>query len=362
MPNTRHAWFIELAGLSSAVAALSLTDVYADEPYWDVAKKCAINVDAYKLSGSVDHNTAIACWIDDLSDQRVTPAQLTKLLADLTSWNTYGTFAELAAYGLLVESTVPFKIQVPSTGKDILNPNGSATDGCLEINGDVLFDVKAFALHEHLANRLQTRLANAFPGNFIALEGSGDVGVTEMNALLDRDFRALEAELRAQNYALRGALEIRLRPAAQRVQISAKTQNPYELAKNNAEYVFNYSKKFARRKPFILIFVLHPWMGGLRLTTNFANDVDIFTRSFARRTFMQFTRDRTQVLGVTRSRASKMLSGMMFVDAWQPPKVDRTHRLFLNPHAKRPISALTVDKLRMQVQNLEVDDFRHDVY
>jgi len=204
--------------------------------------------------------------------------------------------------------------------------------------------------------------ANAFPGNFIALEGSGDVGVTEMNALLGRDFRALEAELRAQNYAWRGPLEIRLRPAAQRVQISMKTQNSYELAKNNAEYAFNFSKQFARRKPFILIFVLHPWMGGLRLTTNFANDADIFTRSFARRTFMQFTRDRTQVLGVTRSRASKMLSGMMFVDAWQPPKVDRTHRLFLNPHAKRPISALTVDMLRMQVQNLEVDDFRHDVY
>ena len=260
-----------------------------------------------------------------------------------------------------MESAVPFKIQVSIKGRDILNPKGSDIDGCLQINGDVLFDVKAFGLHEHLAKRLQIRLKNAFPGNFVALEGSGDVGVVEMNALLGRDFRALELELRAQGHVRRGTLKIVLRPM-QDVQISIKTHNPYELAKNNSEYAFNFSKQFARHKPFILIFVLHPWMGGLRLTTNFANDADIFMRSFARRTFMQFTRDRTKVLGVTRSHASKLLSGMMFIDAWQSPKADRIHRLFLNPHAKRPISALTVDILRTQVQSLAVDDFRHDVY
>jgi hypothetical protein len=260
MADTRHDWLTELARLSPTVAALNLTAECADQAYWDAAKNHVINEDAYNLSGSADHNAAIVRWVSGISAEGATPVQLTKLLSDLTSRNTYGTFAELAAYGLLVDNAVPFEIQVPVAGRDILNPKGSHIDGCLKIDSDVLFDVKAFGLHEHLSNRLQMKLAKTFPSNFVAVEGSGDVGVIELNALLDRDFQALVTELRTQSYSRRGGLEISLRPAKP-VQISKKLCDPYELAKNNAEYAFKYSKQFARRKSFMLIFVFHPWMG-----------------------------------------------------------------------------------------------------
>jgi hypothetical protein len=70
----------------------------------------------------------------------------------------------------------------------ILNPNGADLDGRLTISGDVLFDIKAFGLHEHLSNRLQERLSGEFSSQFAAIEGSADVAVSVMTDLLGRDY------------------------------------------------------------------------------------------------------------------------------------------------------------------------------
>jgi hypothetical protein len=326
-----------------------------------------INVDAIDLSSCANHNAAIARWIDTLDANGVSQSQLSKLLVDLTSRNnTYGTFSELSGYGLLLDARLPFRTQIPMTGKDILNPNGADLDGRLTISGDVLFDIKAFGLHEHLAKRLQERLSGEFSSQFVAIEGSADVGVSEMTDLLGRDYPALVTELSTKRFAKRGALDISLRPP-QPVQAATGILNPYELAKNNADYAFRFAKQFARRKPFMLIFVVHPWLGGLRLNTDFPGDADTFMRSFARRTFMQFLRDRVKLFGVSRAYASRLLSGIMFIKAWQSPDSKRIHRLFLNPHAKHPIPGLTVRHLEVGIreelrENFLVDDFRDDTY
>jgi hypothetical protein len=80
---------------------------------------------------------------------------------------------------------------------------------------------------------------------------------------------------------------------------------------------------------------------------------------------MQFARGRqNKHFGVTRAAASKLLSGLMFIDAWagsDPPKRDSV-RLFLNPHAKHPVLGWDVDLLRAQIPHLTVEDFRHDAY
>ena len=76
--------------------------------------------------------------------------------------------------------------------------------------------------------------------------------------------------------------------------------DPYRLALENAEYAFRYAKQFPRHKPFLLIFVIHPWLGGLQLHGNFDGFVDKFTRALARRTFMQFRDDSAPLFGITR--------------------------------------------------------------
>jgi hypothetical protein len=284
------------------------------------------------------------------------------LLVDLTSRNTYGTFSELSGYGLLLDAHLPFQIQVPMGKAGILNPNGGDLDGRLTIvGGDVLFEIKAFGLHEHTSNRLQERLSGEFSSQFVAIEGSADVAVSVMNDLLGRGYPSLVSELRTKGFARRDGLDVSLRPVRQ-VQVTTGTLDPYALAKHHAEYVFGFAKQFARRKPFMLIFVVHPWLGGLRLRTNFPGDADSFMRSFARRTFMQFLRDKEKIFGVSRALASRLLSGMMFIDAWQPTDAKHTHRLFLNPYAKHPIPGLTVRHLEAGIPGLWKDDFQNDAY
>jgi hypothetical protein len=249
--STRHYWLQALEALSPAVAALNLTAQVSDEQYWDTASNCAINADAFNLSGCPHHNAAIARWIGGLAANGVTQSQLTKLLVDLTSRNTYGTFSEISGYGLLLDSHLPFQIQVPMGKAGILNPNGADLDGRLTISGDVLFDIKAFGLHEHLSNRLRERLSGEFSSQFVAIEGSADVAVSVMTDLLGRGYASLVSELRAKGLAQRDGLDVILRPIRQ-VQVTSGILDPYALAKNHAEYAIGFAKQFARRKPFML--------------------------------------------------------------------------------------------------------------
>lgn len=359
MAGTRHDWWKDLAALSTTIAGLPMP---ANEDYWDHANNQATNAVAYNLSGCADHNASIARWADAMASKGASLPQIEKLLIDLTSRNTYGTFSELAAYGLLLDSGIPFRMQMPMRGTAILNPNGSDLDGVLKISTPVYFDVKAFGLHEYLAEELRKKLSTIFASDFVSIGGSADVGVNVMSDLLSKDFKPLVAELRSARKATRGALEIRLEPK-KRVQFVTNLANPYELAKNHADYAFRFAKQFVRRRPFILVFVIHPWLGGFRLSTNFSNDTEIFMRSFARRTFMQFRSDRTKVLGVTRAAASRLLSGIMFFDAWQKSsKKPRNHALYLNPYAKNPVPMLNHHHLVRNIPEMSFDDFKHDTY
>ena len=104
MASTRYGWLQDLEALSPTVAALNLTSQVSDEPYWDTVSNRAINADAFSLSGCPHHDAAIARWIDGLAANGVTQSQLSKLLVNLTSRNTYGTFSELSGYGLLLHA------------------------------------------------------------------------------------------------------------------------------------------------------------------------------------------------------------------------------------------------------------------
>lgn len=359
MAKTRHEWWKDLAGLSDTVAGFNVPN---DDHYWDTATNQPINSVAFNLSGCLHHNKAIANWADALATNGVSLSQIEKLLIDLTSRNTYGSFSELAAYGLLLKADIPFDIQIPMKGQDILNPNGSDLDGALQIGSEVYFDVKAFGLHEHLAEQIKSKLSQVFPSYFVAISGSSDVGVADMSDLLGKGMRDLIAELKADGKASRGMLDIRIEPPRD-VHFVTNSGNPYELAKNNADYVFRFAKQFVRREPFILVFVIHPWLGGGRLSQNFASDTETFMRSFARRTFMQFLSDLTKTFDVTRGTASRLLSGIMFLDAWQQPsEKPPVHALYLNPHAKNPVSCLTRNNLVTNIPDINFDDFEHDMY
>ena len=301
----------------------------------------------------------------------VTNAQLTKLLGDLTSdrsRTTYGTFSELAAYGAFAESGLPLKIQVPMSGTDILNPNGSDLDGEVELNNEILFDVKGFGLHEYLIGELVTRLTVDLAPDVVAAEGSWDVSISTVETLLGSPgYDTLRAELAAGPHARarRSGLEF-VRKPKRPIQIDVSSTDPYRAAEEHADYAFRFAKQFPRHQPFLLVFVFHPWMGGLGRHVNFDGFTDTFLRAFARRTFLQFRNDRTNThCGMPRADASRLLSGMLFLDAWQddPRPADlAAARLFLNPNAARPLTGLDRDAFRFADFDATIEDFRHDDY
>jgi len=359
---TRYEWLATLARLSPVIARVKLERVVEDYVYWDSDRKRARNALAFNLANSDCHNELIARCLERLDEKSNGDVSLRKLLVDLTSGNTYGAFCEISVYSWLLDLKIHFELQV-SMAK-VLNPNGSILDGRLGFSSGVLFDVKGFGFHEQLVKRLQGRLSEDFVDSFVAIEGTWDVPISELADLLSSGYQRLKRELAQAGYARRGSLDLILRSKSP-VQVTSALMDPYLLAETNSGYAFNYAKQFARRESFLLVFVIHPWVSGVTLHDNFANYVGTFTRALARRTFMQFRRDRTPLMGTTRARASRLLSGLAFLNAWRDPNEQgpMTCRLFLNPHAKYPISALVVDELRWSVGNsITVDRFDHDTY
>ncbi len=229
----------------------------------------------------------------------------------------------------------------------------------------MLFDVKGFGLHEYLIEELLRRLNTHFAPDCVVAEGSWDVPISLMEDLLGtQGYGNLTTALNAGSHAQarRGGLELVRRPQ-QPVQVSASSHNPYAAAEQHADYVFRFAKQFPRRRPFILVFVYHPWMGGFGRHVNFAGATDIFLRSFARRTFLQFRGDRkNRSFDLTRAAASRLLSGLLFLNAWQGSKGRKDVSLFLNPNARHPLSDLDRDVLQLHLPQLKVEDFRHDFY
>lgn len=361
MVDTRHEWLAELAACSATLASLGLPATTPDETYFDRAARRFHNADAFNLSASAPHNEAIARWVDLLAAEGVPTDVLADQLRSVTGRNTYGAYCELASYGVLADAEIPFDIQVPAGGDEILNPNGAVIDGQLTISTPVLFDVKAFGLNEHVIRQLNERLSLDFPARFVAIEGRADAGLDLVSGLIGRDYTALAAELASKGRADRGTLTIALRPQRQ-VQSTVMESDPYQLAKNHADFAFKFAKQFARHRPFLLIFALHPWLGAFHLTTNFGNAADNFTRSFARRTFLQFRGDRAPVFNVDRDEASRLLSGLMFLDVSQLPNEKRRHWLYLNPNARHRVPQLAWHRLAHSVPGMMVDTLEHDFY
>jgi hypothetical protein len=140
-------------------------------------------------------------------------------------------------------------------------------------------------------------------------------------------------------------MQIRLVPKSP-LTISMRGAEPYSLAKENALYPFRDAKQFTRHAPFVLLFVVHPWFNALSIHSDFAGVDTAFTRSLARRAFMQFSKDQSPLQSVcggvapnlTMADASRLLSAIFFVNVWPldaDPSIDyiMPSWLYINPRA-----------------------------
>jgi len=309
-------WIAELSRRSVTVARISQGNPLPLASYTDAGGRVS-EAQPYNFANSDDHNTAFARCVDGLSASGASDDTLRDYLGTLTNGNnTYGTASELLTYLWLLDHGVPFKIQIPMTAADVLNPNGSVLDGKLTFSSDVFFDIKGFGFQENMVKRLTDRLEADIPGKWIAPQGSWDVSAESLEDLLAGGYKPLRDELRQNLIAKRDGLEFVKRERRQ-VRVSHHVVDPYQFAAENSSYLFRFAKQFCRNHPFFLIVAYHPWLGGQALNTNFADFTPTATRSLARRTFIQFLKDTSLVFNITKAEASKLLSGIAFVNVSQ---------------------------------------------
>jgi hypothetical protein len=143
----------------------------------------------------------------------------------------------------------------------VLKPNGSIIDSQMVLAGGklVFFDVTGFGFHAHKIKLLQGRLEEAFPGKRVLIEGAWDVSIEALQGLLEhKGFSEFVQELKNPVVVRRGPLEFRTQDARS-VTVSSHTADPIQLAYENRTYPFRFAGQYARKGPFMLVFVIHPW-------------------------------------------------------------------------------------------------------
>ena len=366
--TTMHQWIKAVESTSASVSTLCLTSSIKDE---------AINAwpDAFNFANDDGHCQRIAVMLDRLLKYGGNGCRAVRNLAgQLFARNPQGAFGELFAYDWLVRADLKPEMQIALGAKDVLSKNGSQLDGAFTIEGTkIYFDVKSFGLNGYLANALKNNLERLLPGKRVHIEGSWDVPLKSFEAMMERTEQIADA-LRTNNTYCSGPVHIRsesIKPVA----FSSRCMDPYSLAEENASYAFKYANQFTKNGPFILIFVVHPWLGGSDIHNNYADFGAIFTRSFARRTFLQFRHDTrpvcnlaTKAEGSTVADAGRLLSGLLFLNAWPATKSsDNTSKqsswLYTNPLAKHRFDGIRLcEYLQGKVAMPRVDDFLHDIY
>lgn len=327
-------------------------------------KNKSLNDLASKLGNCAQHNNNIARWSDGLIDMGGCVNDVQDLLVNLVGNNTYGAFSELAGYGKLLDAHIPFRIQESVGNNEILNPNGSILDGIFTIGDDVFFDIKSFGLQEHLVSEIRRKLRLDFPKYSASIDYGPEVSVSDLQYLLGTGYDDLVNQLNSVSSAIRGDVRVKIHnKMIGHVVISESEHNPYALAEKYSKYVFNYSKQFTRNKPFVLIFVIHPWLGSSMLYQDFQGHSKDFFRSFARRSFMQHIRSNEMLWDLRKGIVSQYLSGIMVLDVSLEKECKiPVNAFYENPHAINPISELTKDFLVRSIDFKYCDDFLYDVY
>jgi hypothetical protein len=236
MLKTSHDWIGKLAAESDLIAEMQLETVLrnATQP---------LNPHAFKLANSDAHCNLVTRAIRalvDCSSKKIAR----NLLCNLIERNTYGAFAELAAYDWLIRCHLRIAPQVALTATDVLGTNGSTLDGKLE-HADTYFEVKAFS-NWRLAQRLKERLQQEFPNEQVLIEESWDTSFEGFQKLIEEDAPTIVAELKQNQMVRKGRMHIRLE-AKKPVTVTSHRIDPYHLAKENAFYPFRDARKFLCR-------------------------------------------------------------------------------------------------------------------
>ncbi|PTO54623.1 hypothetical protein CWN94_10580 [Vibrio splendidus] len=283
----------------------------------------------------------------------------------LTHKTHYGFLCELLTLSYLQRNKVEFDVEVKVDSSKLLSKNNVALDGYIE-NIDTYFDVKGFGLQQYAKVKFIRLIEPYFPGSSILIDGFYDVNYADVENYAFKDKVRIVDELKDKGRCSIYEINWTVRTSTDRVTSSIGEMNPYCEAENNKNFIFRKCSQFTKDSPFILICTFENQFN-CNLVTNFSNHTDIMTRSLARRAFIEFnnstemanTIDSKCGKDVTLSQASKSLSGILFLDAYN----DKSW-MYLNPNAYNKLDRYKLERafdFRLPYE-MYVDDFQNDNY
>jgi hypothetical protein len=341
MVKMTHDWLSRIEAYSPRVKSLALQTSIVNG---------TLGPDGLNFASNDVHVQLVARSAENLlATHAATEKQVKILLGELVHrTKTGGAFGELAAYEWFLRRAYPLKIQVPLGPVDLLGVNGSELDGVLNFpSGPVYFDIKSFGFADRLAEMLRQKLEDLLPGEQVTLEESWDIPIEDFERLL-ADFTNIAQTLASAKIYRCGRLAIVAKPKA-RFSVSQRVLDIDLLVDENSRYPFKYANKFTRKTPFILVFVIHPWLGSKELNINFCSFGGRLTSRIANLAFNRFVGDATPVSSfcdkadaTPLNDAARLLSGILFLNVWpdgmqdKPPREKRSW-LYINTHASNPL-------------------------
>lgn len=313
-------------------------------------------------------------------------------IAKSNNWR--GAFAELTAYDFfnnqfLENRTCLSKpimlnryVSNNRTFSEELGLKGDANlDGYFQ-NFDVYFEVKSLKdnVTEILEGIFEELYCKFNTLNFlITAEYSFDMHYGEIqknrNEIRAEIIQAIKAENKRPNYIKSNVIDnLRFKILWERGIVTRElSYNSYQHAKEYSDIIFKHVNKFARDRPFILVFVIFPWFNNAISSFNDKNR--IFYRAFSRRVFCQYLHDGTPYKqkcsdftgDQTLFQITQKISGIVFLEdmtitAKEPNELNVESYFYFNPNADNKLSKSLFWDYSMSLQPRELDDFRYDNY
>ncbi|MBX9645530.1 MAG: hypothetical protein K2X57_00565 [Xanthobacteraceae bacterium] len=351
--TTIHSLIKELEPPSPKIAALDLCSTIQDEQIDGERSIFGNNHDEIRMVGRSAEKLLVS------------QAALRKMMTDLLSQkNFYGQLCEFAVYDWLQRNEAGFQVQIPLTGAEVLNRNGTDIDGLFE-GRDVYFDIKGFGFEAYVREKFRAKLESMVNKGRITIDGARDNAVKDIEGAF-RKLKDLTTELHQAGIAKIPELDWTLRTSTSSLTVEMNTVDPYWTAEENWYYPFKTARQFHRGAAFVLVFAFSPTFNGL-MSVNFEGSTDVVLRSLARRAFLQTKGDATPISKLdpaadptlSLDQAAQLLSGILFLNF-----ANDKSWLFLNPRAARPLKKDFVPQIFdfMLPHGMAIDDFAHDNY
>jgi hypothetical protein len=301
-----------------------------------------------------------------------------------------GAYAELIGIDFLLKdyyvgdySISPPELNKSIDGKDVLVDSGKGT-GNFDIyfpNHDIYLDIKSYRhvtpeIINEIFEFLKKKL-NLSDDVIIMPEYFMDDNIEKLKESKNEIIKRLEeALIKKHTSVVLDELELTLIiNYGNRFASATSEYSPFKAAARNNKSIFRFANKFHKNRPFFIVYIISPYFSG-PVSSKMMGNIE-FYRSYCRRVFMSYNNRKDKLVNwnseyykltngtgeYTLHDASKLLTGIIFIEDNLKRLTPLTSYLYLNPNASNSLKPRFENELFSHGIIADYfDDFMHDNY